>query len=431
MAGDGQIIPVKKNGKQVRDSENRPIWEIRLSTGWNPIKKKYGLHTERFHGTKTAAKKRRDEIKRELDSGIDLDAASMPLGEFADKWLNARIESDELSENTITRYASIVEQIKGYLGAVAVSDVTPLMVDEFYRTYKANRGVSNTTVHKVHAVLRQILEQACNYDMILRNPCDRVKPPKLDPVERGSLSAADAARLLEEIDKAESEAYANENAKESRRRDDGTYERGYIRGLTEIACILAARFGLATGARRGEVLAITWQSLDLENGLAHISASLTTSNKTKKPKSKAGVRFIALDAATVGALRKWREFQKDELSKIGAKVKPMTPVFSDAKGGYINPNNFSRFWRKFTDEHGFKGLKYHELRHTQASLLLANGVDVKTVQNRLGHSNASITLNWYAHAMPENDRAAADMLGKLLEEPPKPHIIPIPIRKTA
>ena len=235
--------------------------------------------------------------------------------------------------------------------------------------------------------------------------------------------------MLEKISDAEAEAYAAETAKECRQDERGNYERGYIHGITEIACALAARFGLATGARRGEVLAITWQSLDLENGLASISASITAKGTVKQPKSKAGNRMIALDSTTVNALHKWQRFQSSELGKIGFKVKPGTPVFSDAKGDYINPCNFSRWWRKFTADNGFEGLKFHELRHTQATLLLAQGVDVKTVQNRMGHANASITLNWYAHAVPENDRAAADLLGKMLEEPPKAKIVKF--RKTA
>lgn len=427
--GDGQIKPIMKNGKQAKDSEGRAVWEIRISLGWNPVKKKYDIHTERFHGTKTAARKRRDELKREHENGIDIEASKTPLGEFADKWLSGRIESGELSENTITRYRGVVEQIKSYLAAVAVCDVSAMMVDDFLRTLKSERGISNTTLNKVYMVLNQIMEQAERYDMVLRNPCAKVKPPKNERAERRSLNADEAAKLLAEIGKAESEAYGAEQAKESRRRDDDTYERGYLRGITSISCALVARFGLATGCRRGEALALTWDNLDLRNGLVSIVASLMTNGKTKKPKTKSSVRTIALDGETVAALRKWRDFQSRELGKIGFDMKPDTPVFSDAKGGYINPNNFSRWWRAFVAGCGFDGLLFHSLRHSQASLLLANGVDVKTTMHRLGHSNASTTLNIYAHLQEGNDRAAADMLGSLLGESGKPRIVPF--RKTA
>lgn len=80
----------------------------------------------------------------------------------------------------------------------------------------------------------------------------------------------------------------------------------------------------------------------------------------------------------------------------------------------MNLSNFERFWRKFKQDKGFVGLRFHELRHTQATQLLANGVDVKTVQTRMGHAIASITLNQYAHAVPENDLRAADLLGPII-----------------
>ena len=425
MAGDGQIIPIMKKGKHVKDAQGRAIWEIRVSTGWNPIKKRYGLHTERFHGTKSAAKKRRDELKRELETGVNIDAGSIALAEFADKWLMGRIDSGELSESTITRYSGVVEQIKEYLGTVSVYDVNALMIDDFLHTLRSDRGLSGTTLNKVYMVLNQIMKQAERYDLVLRNPCTKVRPPKKDQTERRSLSAEEASRLLGVIKKAESDAYEAEQAKESRRRDDGTYERGYMRGLTPISCALVARFGLATGCRRGEALALTWDNLDLKNGHASIVASLTTNGKIKKPKTPSSIRTIALDNVTVTAFSKWRGFQSRELCKIGVEVKPETPVFSDAKGSYLNSSNFSRWWRKFTTDNGFEGLKLHELRHTQASLLLANGVDVKTTMHRLGHSNASTTLNIYAHMQQGNDEAAADMLGNLMAGSDKPRFVAI------
>ncbi|MEF9877688.1 MAG: tyrosine-type recombinase/integrase, partial [Gordonibacter sp.] len=85
-----------------------------------------------------------------------------------------------------------------------------------------------------------------------------------------------------------------------------------------------------------------------------------------------------------------------------------------------------RWWRQFRTRFGFDNLKFHELRHTQATQLLANGVDVKAVQTRLGHSNASLTLNWYAHAIPENDEKAAQLVGELFaRKPEKPRIIEV------
>lgn len=90
-----------------------------------------------------------------------------------------------------------------------------------------------------------------------------------------------------------------------------------------------------------------------------------------------------------------------------------TPDCCSDKGEFVNPTNFSRWWRGFAEKSGFPHLKFHELRHAQASQLIANGVDIKTVQGRLGHASATLTMNQHAHALPENDRKAAELIGTL------------------
>ena len=107
-----------------------------------------------------------------------------------------------------------------------------------------------------------------------------------------------------------------------------------------------------------------------------------------------------------------------ELVKIGVTQTGKTPVCCSDTGGWYRIDNFEHWWSVWRKEHGFEGLKFHKLRHTQATQLLANGVDVKTVQTRLGHANVSITLGRYAHAILEKDHEAADLLGSLLAAKP-------------
>ncbi len=174
------------------------------------------------------------------------------------------------------------------------------------------------------------------------------------------------------------------------------------------------RIGLTTGQRRGEVFALTWGDVDLDEGTIHVGHNVTYQDVIKTPKTDSGNRTIAIDPATVEHLRIWKERQAAKLAKICVKKTDDTPVCCSSTGGRIRIDNFSHWWGIWRKEHGFDGLKFHELRHTQATLLLANGVDVKTVQTRLGHASASITLGWYAHAIPEKDHEAADLLGAIL-----------------
>lgn len=182
---------------------------------------------------------------------------------------------------------------------------------------------------------------------------------------------------------------------------------------------MAVRIGLATGARLSEVLALQWRCVDLESGQVSICRALKKDGALKEPKTAAGTRTASVDRKTVGHLARWKARQAAELAKFGIRQTPETPVCCSATGGFINISNFERWWRSFRDGNGFEGLRFHELRHTQATLLLGSGVDVKTVQARLGHADASITLNWYAHAMPGNDRQAADLLAAIMEHPEK------------
>lgn len=174
------------------------------------------------------------------------------------------------------------------------------------------------------------------------------------------------------------------------------------------------RIGLATGMRRGEVFALSWENVDLERRTLRVCQSITYERQIKTPKTQAGIRTLAIDATTASHLATWKERQAAELAKIGVKQTGKTPVCCSDTGSWYRIDTFDNWWRAWRKEHGFEGLKFHELGHTQATQLLANGVDVKTVQTRLGHASASITLGWYAHAIPEKDHEAADLLGAIL-----------------
>lgn len=136
---------------------------------------------------------------------------------------------------------------------------------------------------------------------------------------------------------------------------------------------------------------------------------------TRPSLSKQTVRIRYTPA--VQCLTRWKACPVEQLVKICISQTSDTPVCCSDTGGLSRIDYFEHWWSKWHTEHGFDGLKFHELRHTQATMLLGAGVDVKTVQTRLGHASRSITLGWYAHAMPENDMYAAQKLGALLAAP--------------
>ena len=378
------------------------------------------------HGTKSEALAIVEETKRMRDEGIRLDGSQVTFSEFAADWQASREESGELARRTLDESKRHVRVICEYIGAKPLTDINAETIERFFRDLRRDKRkvdgstISNRTLLDYYSCLRQIMRQACNWDYILRNPCDKVKPPKPADVERRALSAKDARRLLAELEKAEAMERADFEAKEQRQVDwKADKGRGAVRGLHSLANIVGVRIGLATGMRLGEVAGLTWAAVDLTNQCLHVTQSLTQHGETKPPKTAAGRRTIWLDQATAAHLAEWKRFQTAQLRKIGKvpKGKPLpggVPVVCSDIGGYTNINNYGAWWRSWRDAHGFSGLKFHELRHTQATQLLANGVDVKTVQTRLGHTDPALTLKWYAHSVEENDRQAAALIGGLL-----------------
>lgn len=402
--GDGSIIQVSKG-----------IWKVRVDLGKDRITGKRRIVSRNVRGTKADARKVRDQIRKEHESGVKVDAAKVTLSEFIEIWADARRMAGKASESTINRDVSKLKHVERYIGHVPIGEIDAATIERVYSLIREEAGLGGTSMHNIHVQLKSVFRKAVDYDLILRNPCDRVDAPSKDEPERRSLDMVECMRFAKAIDKAEREEISLLLAKEKRMaRITKTDTRVLVRNLSKLSCIQACRIAQATGMRKGEVLALEWGSVNLKRGTISVVQSRTQSGEIKPPKTKAGVRVVHIDNATCAALSRWRDIQRECIASLGIELGDSTPVCCSDKGAYIDSANFERFWRKLKSEWGFEGLKFHELRHTQATQLLANGVDVKTVQTRLGHANPSITLGTYAHAVPENDEAAADLFGSII-----------------
>lgn len=435
--GDGSIFEIKKpDGK----SYNPKRWQICVSYTVEVVQEDGTTTTERkriqktVRGTKTHAKEVLEQIKAEHDDqGREIDEfqqainaaeAAKPkattLTDMIETWNTARKTAGKASERTIREDRKRLERIEAYLGDKPIGSITAQMVEQTYAAIRKKHGLSGTTMNHLHTLLKNVFQKAVDYDLIPKNPCHFVTAPKREEPKRRSLSQEEGIRLLEEIDKTEMEEYESMGEKEERR--EQREERGHardrnaLRGIHRVSNIIAVRIGLATGMRRGEVIGLVWKNVDLTRGTIRVCQAATIAGKIKTPKTQAGIRTLAIDTVTAQHLSYWKARQAAELAKIGIVANGETPVCSSDVGTMIRVDNFEHWWAEWRKEHDFVGLKYHELRHTQATMLLSNGVDIKTVQTRLGHSSPTITLSWYAHAIPENDHDAAQMLGNILNQ---------------
>ena len=410
--GDGTII-----------ERRRGVWEVNVPLGKDPITGKYRRKYRTVHGTKADARRVRDQIRREAESGIKVEADKMTFRELCEVYVDSRRKAAKVKPETVDKDERRLNYVCGFIGDTPLRRIDVLTVESLYGAIREGRiaqgyKCGNTTLHGYHVLIKAVLQKAVDCDYIPKNPCDRVDAPKVDKPERRSLTAEEAARLLAVIDNAEDEAYKALIDKENRQEDRGnTLDRSYLRGIQPLCCVLALRLGLATGMRLGEVLRLRWELVSLSDGRLTVDEA----------KTAAGVRSVFIDSETVRHLAKWKRLQRELLATLCIEQSDSTPVVCDSVGHTLDAFNFETWWRKFRRDNGFEGLKFHELRHTQATLLLAQGVDVKTVQTRLGHSDASLTLNWYAHAVPENDQKAAQLIGDLFRQKPRQaKIIPMP-----
>lgn len=419
VKGDGSITEVMRpDGKSYRPKR----WRVCVSFGKDPITGKRAKAQRVVRGTIDDAKKARDQIRQERESGLTADARKVTFSDFAKRWSDYRRTLGRAREDTIAADERRLGYVGGFVGGVPLKDFTPELVESLYaaiRNDKADKGRSfgNTSMHKLHTLLKSMFRKAADYDLIVKNPFERVDAPGIDEPDRKTLTAEEGAALLAFVDAEELRLYRETAEKEARQHERGKDAgRSRVLGVCAIGRVLAVRVGLATGMRLGEVMGLAWGAVSEKEGTITVKQSLTGRGETKAPKTKAGARTIYVDATTFDHLSAWKSFQRSKLRSIGVEQTDETPVSSTDRGTYGSLANFGHWWSGFRDRAGFPGLRFHELRHTQASQLLASGVDVKTVQTRLGHSSASLTLDWYAHALPENDRKAARIIGDLFSE---------------
>lgn len=407
--GDGSIT-------QVKDKDGKPVanrWRVCVSLGYDLSGNR--VRVQRIvSGTKSEARKERDKIRREHEQGLSLDADKVTLSSFIEVWLEGRRTAGKVSESTIKNYEARLKQIEPYLGKKRLNKITAAEIERAYSQLRAKKSLSGSTLNKLHILLKSVFEKACDFDLVLRNPCNKVEAPGVDKPERKSLTKEEGAKLLHELDMEEARIIEKMDEKEERQIKKGNqFGRSSICGLANLSFTVGTRIALATGMRRGECFGLTWKNLNLRQGTITVAQTLTKEGEVKDPKTHSGKRTISIDAKTVEHLKAWRKRQREELAKLCLEPDGTTPVCCNERGEWVNLANFERWWRGFRTQAGFPELRFHELRHSQATLLLANGTDLKTVQDRMGHANGAITLNWYAHSVPENDAKAAQLVGDL------------------
>ncbi len=372
--GEGSIYPIRDKGGRV--------------VGYRGS---YWVHTAKGPKRRYLSGKKREDVAGKLakaladrSDGLVFDAGAMTVDEYLDRWL--KDVQDTVRQSTYERYGQLVELHMGpALGRIKLKDLTPAHVRWFYREC-LDSGLAPATVHKLHVVLHKALKAAATDGLVPRNAAAGLKLPKISREEITPLDQKQARKLLEAAHGARLEAL-------------------YVLALT-------------TGMRQGELLALKWQDVDLERGVLRVRRTLTRAGKTfvpGEPKTKNSCRAIRLTAGALRALRNHLSLQLGEMERMGSLYEPGGLIFATERGTVINPSNLrNRSFKPLLKRAGVPPIRFHDLRHTCATLLLSKDVNPKIVSELLGHASVSITLDIYSHLMPDMQEKASKALEEAL-----------------
>ena len=348
---------------------------MELPRGADGRRKRKFLHVR---GTRVDAERKLRELLTALDHGILVNGSKMTLGQFLKIWVR-----DYVDTNTSVRTAQgYIERIKAYiephLGDLPLTKLTAHHVQSLH-SWMLTKGLSARTVVGTHRVLRQALGHAIKWGILLHNPCDAVPPPKPQHREMNAMDTADVEKFL------------------------------------NIAA--GSRYGpvyflaIYTGLRRSELLGLRWSAVDLDVKSISITETLQYINgkglTVLEPKTARSRRMVTLPPSAVALLSGLKVKQKDEITEFGLEWSESRYVFSQADGSPLYPNLVSRAFSQLMKEAEIPRVRFHDLRHTHATLMVKQGVNPKIVSERLGHASVTITLDTYSHVLPGLQEEAA------------------------
>lgn len=375
------------------------------------------------------------EFEEKVKNGKYLKGEKIKFEDFVDTWLKDYAEH-QLAKTTISAYKELLEQkIIPAIGHLKLAKIQPLHLQSFYnnlledgvRKDGKKGGYSSSTIKKCHAVISSILTTAVHWQIIESNPCERVSVPK-DKQATGEVkhfTLEQAETFLKALEMSYTSTYKAHD------RIDDTGKKYHVSEYTETRTIptqFKVFFYLAIfgGLRRGELLALTWDDIDFDNNTISITKSTAYTNGqvfTKTPKNKSSIRTISIPDIVIGMLKKYRIEQQELRLSLGDQWQGDNYIFIQWNGKQMHPSTpyhtFKDIIKKYNSTvtnpaEKLPEIPLHGLRHTSATLLIAENVDVKTVSARLGHAQTSTTLNIYTHSIKKRDEMAANTLSDLL-----------------
>jgi len=335
-----------------------------------------------FKGTKREAQKECARLITEMERGTYIETKRETVASFLERWIEHM--KGQVSPRSHERYAELCRKnIVPLLGGLTLTKLQPTHISQAYANALASGrrdgkgGLSPASVHYQHRVLKKALGQAVKWRLLPSSPVDSVDPPR---VERTRMQTYDMAQTAEAL------------------------------ALTRLTRLyVPVLLALLCGLRRGEITALRWRNVDLDAGqLAIVESTEQTSKATRLKETKTGrARTVALPSLVVEELRRHRIEQARELLRIGIRQDGESFVYAREDGQPMQPRSLTHAWDQFRVRTTLPRIRFHDLRHSHATHLLASNVHPKIASERLGHAKVGITLDLYSHVLPGMQADAA------------------------
>jgi integrase len=344
-------------------------------------RKRYRQHT--MHGSRRDAERERVRLLRAHDTGTYVEPSRQSTGEYLERWLRdyARVH---VAPSTYDRYQHIVRlQLIPALGHIPLVRLSPPDIKAHYASAlqqgrcDGKGGLSPTTVLQHHRVLREALKHAVVDGLLMANPADRISPPRKARPEMLVLDQAQTTALLEMV----------------------------LGTRLHIPVLLA----VAAGLRRGEVLGLRWKDVDFHAGALAVQQTLDATSERltlSAPKTPRSRRQIPLPAFALETLREHKRAQKEERLRLGPAFRNHDLVCAAPDGEPWDPDALTHAFAAFMRQCDLPRIRFHDLRHGHATLLLKLGTHPKVVSERLGHATVGLTLDVYSHVLPGMQKEA-------------------------
>lgn len=372
------------------------------------------------------------EFEEKVTSGKYLDGEKLTYKAYIDLWLEEYARKQMQATSLERTEDALNKLILPELGHLKVSKIQPLHLQQFYDKLIKNgytiRGIrreyKSNTIKRIHQIISSSLNTAVRWQIIDSNPCSRISPPKLENTVRKvkCFSLEEAQIFLDQLDK----DYAVRRG--GRTKAGSVDERHYIIHKVPLQMKVFFNLALFGGFRLGELVALTWDDVNFQNNTVSITKSTAKTKNgqiTKCPKTPTSIRTISIPPDVIQLLSHYKAEQARYRLSLGSYWNGDNYIFIQDDGTQMDintPNHtFKKIIQRYNDsvtEEGEKlpTISLHGLRHTSATLLIAQNIDVRTVSSRLGHAECSTTMNIYAHALKKQDEIAAESLGNLFSK---------------